>query len=104
MLVGNIERSLGPAPSKEETHGSKCTYDRKGQPLKGMEIIRGVRPTQDLWWESTSILDPDNGKAHTLRLRIADDNRSLMVRGYIGPFFHTQTWYRVCEERTGSAT
>ena len=98
VLVGRIERSLSPDPSKEETHCSKCTDDRKGQPLKGMEIMRGVRPANDLWWEGGTILDPDNGKSYSLRLRIADDNRSLMVRGYIGPFFRTQTWYRIQDE------
>ncbi len=95
VLVGHIERSLSPDPSKEETHCSKCTDDRKGHALKGMEIIRGVRPAKDLWWEGGNILDPDNGKTYSLRLRIADDNQSLMVRGYIGPFFRTQTWHRV---------
>lgn len=102
ILIGRIERSLSPDPSKEETHCSKCTDDRKGQPLKGMEIIRGVRPAKDQWWEGGTILDPDNGRTYTLRLRLSDDNRSLMVRGYIGPFFRTQTWYRVQDEGTGS--
>ena len=60
-----------------------------------MEIIRGARLAKELWWEGGSILDPDNGKAYCLRLRVAEDNRSLLVRGYIGPFFRTQTWYRV---------
>lgn len=95
VLTGRIERSLSADPSKEEKSCSKCTDDRKGQPLIGMEIIRGARLAKDLWWEGGSILDPDNGKTYTLRLRVAEDNRSLLVRGYIGPFFRTQTWYRV---------
>lgn len=61
MLTGHLERSLSPDPSKEETHCRKYTDDRKGQLLKGMEIIRGVRPAQDPWWEGGRIFDPDNG-------------------------------------------
>lgn len=95
VLTGRIERSLSADPSKEEKNCSKCTDARKGQPLIGMEIIRGARLAQDLWWEGGSILDPDNGKTYSLRLRVAEDNRSLLVRGYIGPFFRTQTWHRV---------
>jgi len=95
VLTGRIERSLSADPSKEESHCSKCTDDRKGQPLIGMEIIRGARLAQNLWWEGGHILDPDNGKTYNLRLRVDDDNRSLLVRGYIGPFFRTQTWHRV---------
>ena len=95
VLTGRIERSLSADPSKEESHCNKCTDDRKGQPLIGMEIIRGARIAKDQWWEGGQILDPDNGKTYTLRLRVADDDRSLLVRGYIGPFFRTQTWHRV---------
>lgn len=97
VLTGRIERSLSADPSKEEKNCSKCTDDRKGQPLIGMEIIRGARLAKNLWWawEGGSILDPDNGKSYTLRLRVAEDNRSLLVRGYIGPFFRTQIWDRV---------
>ncbi|OQW33627.1 MAG: hypothetical protein A4E19_02985 [Nitrospira sp. SG-bin1] len=95
VLTGRIERSLSADPSREESHCGKCTDDRKGQRLIGMEIIRGARPAKDQWWEGGTILDPDNGKTYSLRLRVADDKGSLLVRGYIGPFFRTQTWHRV---------
>jgi len=95
VLTGRIERSLSADPVKEESHCSRCTDDRKGQPLIGMAIIRDARLATDRWWEGGTILDPDNGKTYTLRLRVADDNQSLLVRGYIGPFFRTQIWYRV---------
>lgn len=95
VLTGYIERSLSVDPSKEKTHCNKCTDDRKGQPLIGMEIIRGARPSKDSWWEGGNVLDPEIGKSYSLRLRVADDNQSLVVRGYIGPFFRSQTWYRV---------
>ncbi len=42
-----------------------------------------------------SNLDPDNGKTYTLRQRVADNNRSLLVHGDIGPFFRTETWHQV---------
>jgi uncharacterized protein (DUF2147 family) len=58
-----------------------------------MEIVRGARHTADSdWWEGGPILDPDNGKTYTLRLRVDDD--TLPVRGYIGPFYRTQARVR----------
>jgi hypothetical protein len=41
-----------------------------------------------LWF---SVCLTDNGKTCTLWLRVNDD--TLRVRGYIGPFYRTQTWY-----------
>jgi uncharacterized protein (DUF2147 family) len=95
VLTGRIERSLSADPSKEESQCSKCMDDRKGQPLIGMEIIRSARLANNQWWEGGNILDPDNGKTYSLKLRVADDNQSLVVRGYIGPFYRTQIWYRI---------
>jgi uncharacterized protein (DUF2147 family) len=65
--------------------------DRKNQAIIGMEIVRGARHTADSdWREGGQILDPDNGKTYTLRLCVNDDK--LRVRGYIIPFYRTQTW------------
>jgi uncharacterized protein (DUF2147 family) len=95
-LSARIERSLGADPSKEESHCSRCTDDRKGQPIIGMEIVRGARRSPDSpWWEGGTILDPDNGKTYTLRLRIEDNGKALLLRGYIGPFYRSQTWERI---------
>lgn len=96
VLSARVERSLVADPSKEETHCTRCTDDRKGEPIIGMEIIRGAKRMADSpWWEGGDILDPDNGKVYTLRLRASDDGKTLLLRGYIGPFYRTQTWLRV---------
>ena len=73
-----------------------CTDDRKGQPVLGLEIIRGAKKAegQDLW-EGGSILDPENGKTYRLTLRPLEGGSKLQVRGYIGPFYRTQTWVRI---------
>ena len=39
--------------------------------------MRGARHTADSdWWEGGQILDTDNGKTYTLRLRVNDDTLS----------------------------
>jgi uncharacterized protein (DUF2147 family) len=63
--------------------------------MTGLEIIRGVKAVPDSsWYEGGEILDPDNGKTYRLKMRVSDDEKSLLVRGYIGPFYRTQTWER----------
>ncbi|GAB3648975.1 DUF2147 domain-containing protein [Ramlibacter alkalitolerans] len=93
VLTGRIEKTLkkDAKPTCEE-----CRDERKGQAINGLEIIRGAKKTegQDVW-ENGKILDPENGKEYTLRLAPIEGGQKLQVRGYIGPFFRTQTWVRV---------
>lgn len=75
----------------------KCTDDRKNQPLEGLQLVRNLK-----WngkeWEGGTIVDPENGKIYTVKIWLDDANSDkLNVRGYIGPFFRTQTWWRVQE-------
>jgi uncharacterized protein (DUF2147 family) len=93
VLSGRIEKTLkkDARPTCEE-----CRDERKGQPIIGLEIIRGATKTegQDVW-EHGKILDPENGKEYTLRLAPIEGGQKLQVRGYLGPFYRTQTWVRV---------
>lgn len=92
-LSGRIEKTLtkNGKPTCEE-----CRDERKDQPIVGLEIIRNAQRTEgQAVWEHGKILDPENGKEYTLRLAPIDGGQKLQVRGYIGPFFRTQTWVRV---------
>jgi uncharacterized protein (DUF2147 family) len=92
-LSGKIEKTLtkNGKPTCEE-----CKDERKDQPMVGLEIIRNAQKDegQDVW-EHGKILDPENGKEYTLRLTPIEGGKKLQVRGYIGPFYRTQTWVRV---------
>lgn len=95
VLTGKVERILreGADPSAV---CDKCTDDRKGKPIVGLEIIRGAKQAEGKTvWEDGKILDPENGKTYTLRLTPVDGGQKLEVRGSIGPFGRTQTWVRV---------
>lgn len=92
VLYGKIV-FLYPREGREENPKcKKCTDDRKNQPLIGLQIVRGLK-----WdggeWEDGTIVDPENGKVYTCAIWIDKENPDkLNVRGYIGPFFRTQTW------------
>ena len=95
VVTGRIEQILRKGADPAATC-TECSDDRKGQPLKGLEIIRGARKAEgkDVW-EGGKILDPENGKTYTLRLTPIEGGAKLEVRGSIGPFGRTQTWVRV---------
>ncbi|MBP5982936.1 MAG: DUF2147 domain-containing protein [Fluviicola sp.] len=87
-----------PRPGLEENPVcKKCPGDRKNKPLVGLQIVRGLS-----WngseWEDGTIVDPENGKVYTCSIWLVEGNPDkLNVRGYVGPFFRTQTWIRVKE-------
>lgn len=95
-LVGMVVKSLMPVKDGDEANCSLCPDDRKDKPKIGMEIIRGLKQTAGtLLWEGGTILDPNKGKIYKLRLQPLEGGSKLQMRGYMGPFFRTQTWNRV---------
>jgi uncharacterized protein (DUF2147 family) len=97
VFSGRIEKLLGP-DAKPDAVCDECTDDRKGKPIVGMSIIRGVKKNADTegLWDGGTILDPANGKTYKLRLKPSEDGKKLEVRGYIGaPMFgRSQTWLK----------
>ena len=92
-LSGRIEKTLRKGA---KTVCDECTDDRKGQPMVGLEIIRGGKKNADKdVWEGGTILDPENGKEYRASFTPVEGGRQLQVRGYLGPFWRTQTWVRV---------
>ena len=94
-LLGRLERSL-KKDTKPDATCDECPDDRKGKPVVGLEIIRGGKKAEgkDVW-EGGRILDPENGKEYRASFTPIEGGKKLEVRGYIGPFWRTQTWNRV---------
>ena len=95
-LSGRVVKSLRSEPGDKKTCDD-CKDDRKGKDIIGMEIIRGVKADasgENLWANGGKILDPENGKEYTVKMVPQEGGKKLQVRGYIGPFYRTQTWLR----------
>lgn len=95
QLYGKVIKLLNRAPGDENPICVECKDDRKGQRLLGMEIIRGLKPDDELWADG-KIMDPENGKNYDCKLWVDKDNpNQLMVRGYVAFMFRTQVWERI---------
>jgi uncharacterized protein (DUF2147 family) len=70
----------------------KCSDGRKNQKIMGMVIVRDL-VKKGSEFKNGNILDPNNGKVYDCKLWI--ENGTLKVRGYLGFFYRTQTWYKV---------
>ncbi|MFC3216883.1 DUF2147 domain-containing protein [Comamonas sp. JC664] len=91
VLSGKVEKLLRKGADLQAVC-DRCSDDRKGQPLVGLEIIRGAKQAPGkAVWEDGKILDPENGSSYSLKLTPADNGNKLDVRGSIGPFGRTQT-------------
>jgi uncharacterized protein (DUF2147 family) len=67
--------------------------DRYNKKVIGMEILRDMEAVDGESYDEGEILDPELGRVYRCKLWLEDGD--LMVRGYWGPFFRTQTWKRV---------
>jgi uncharacterized protein (DUF2147 family) len=75
-----------PNPVCEECDKEDDRYNKK---IVGMEIIRNMKIV-DNELTGGNILDPENGKIYRCKIWVEGNN--LKVRGYLGPFYRTQTW------------
>ncbi|WP_431610914.1 DUF2147 domain-containing protein [Chryseobacterium sp. 'Rf worker isolate 10'] len=68
-----------------------CKDDRKGKPIIGLEIIRGLSKDGDEFTGGT-ITDPESGKSYKCTITRSGDK--LNVRGYLGLSLlgRTQVW------------
>ena len=69
----------------------KCAQedDRYLQKIIGMEILKDLKKEGEEYIDG-NILDPEEGKVY--RCKLWFEGSQLMVRGYWGPFYRTQTW------------
>ncbi|MFN7235859.1 MAG: DUF2147 domain-containing protein, partial [Cyclobacteriaceae bacterium] len=72
----------------------KCPAEdnRHRKKILGMEIIRHMEPVGNEY-SGGEILDPEVGRVYRCKLWL--EGKNLKVRGYLGPFYRTQTWLRV---------
>ncbi len=77
------------------THCEKCPGERKNQALMGMVLLVNMTAKGGML-EGGDILDPEKGKWYRCKMWLKEgDPNTLVVRGYLGPFYRTQYWTRV---------
>jgi uncharacterized protein (DUF2147 family) len=72
---------------------TECEGEDKDKPIQGMVIMWGME-ANDGEWSGGKIFDPKKGKTYRCKIWLEEEGGKLKVRGYLGPFFRTQTWIR----------
>jgi uncharacterized protein (DUF2147 family) len=70
---------------------TKCQGADKDKPIVGLVILKDLSASGDRYKGGT-ITDPEDGKVYRSELWVEDGK--LKVRGYLGPFYRTQTWVK----------
>ena len=94
-LKGVVEK-IFDQPGDDPAHLCKeCKDERKDKPIIGMPILWGLKKDGDAW-AGGEIFDPKNGKTYRCKIKLAEDGKSLNVRGFIGISLigRSQTWLR----------
>jgi uncharacterized protein (DUF2147 family) len=93
VLYGRVVAIDDPAKAKAVC--LKCEGERKDKPVLGMQILGGLKKDGDRWTGGL-ILDPENGSTYDCTMRVDDDGRKLVVRGFLGISLlgRSQTWVR----------
>ena len=91
-LYGKIVRLTDPTDANGKPKVcSKCQGPDKDQPIVGLVIVKDLAPDKERFKGGT-ILDPADGKVY--KAELWTEGEQLKVRGYLGPFYKTQTWVK----------
>lgn len=71
----------------------KCEGEDYNKPIEGMVVMWGLKDDGDGEYSGGKIFDPEKNKTYRCAIWLKDGK--LMVRGYLGIFFRTQTWHPV---------
>ena len=93
-IYGRIIKTFPKPGANADPICSKCPLEdsRFNKKIIGMEIITDLTQDEDEFTDG-QILDPEIGKIYKCKLWVK--NGELQVRGYLGPFYRTQTWQRM---------
>lgn len=90
--IATVFRAPNEAP---DPRCEQCEGELKNAPVIGLVIMTGLKKAGDEY-VGGRLLDPDNGKVYSSKVRLTDGGSKLAVRGYVGvPLLgRSQTWVR----------
>ncbi|MDL2240124.1 DUF2147 domain-containing protein [Bacteroidales bacterium OttesenSCG-928-K22] len=98
-LFGKITRAFLPDGSEvPDITCDGCIGERDGQKVVGMIVINGLKynPKKDEYYGEKACFAPQKNLIANGKVWLDKNNKDILyLRGYLGPFYETQTWKRL---------
>jgi uncharacterized protein (DUF2147 family) len=76
---------------------TNCPAPYTNKPIIGLQVIQGLKTSDDTNYTNGKIIDPVSGKIYSLKGKLSPNGKKLFLRGYMGvsAVGRNQTWLRV---------
>lgn len=95
LFYGKIDPSF-KSEDKTEKFCTKCSGEFKDKPFANLRFMWNFKRSGDEYNDG-KILDPNTGDIYSATMKLDDDGKTLVLRGYLGiPMFgSSQRWQRI---------